>query len=504
MTARSRASSLVFGGGLAIVCLLGAIGCGDDISSSLPPSAQFAERCAIPRTGNDPTTGRPYPDQPGSTADEKTWVRSWIDEYYLWYRDVPRYGASRYATALDYFAALKTAAKTPSGAPKDRFHFTYPTDVWEALSESGVEAGYGASWAVIAPYPPRQVVVAYTEPGSPAASTLARGTQILTVDGVDVVNGADVDTINNGLFPSATGQTHTFDVLDVDATSTRTITMVSADVTDTPVKNVHTLAVGAVGYLQFDEHIVTAEGELAQAIQQLKDAGIQDLVLDIRYNEGGYLAIASELAYEIAGPASDGHDFDRIEFNDRYPDTNPIEGGPNTPTPFYSTTVFASSPSPLPSLGLGRVFVLTGPNTCSASEAVINGLRGVGVDVIQIGTTTCGKPYGFYPQDNCGTTYFAIQFQGVNDKGFGDYADGFSPDGSTSAPLPGCVVADDFTHPLGDPAEARLAAALAYRESGTCPLGALRLRDRPIASLSAVDGHVIRPPWLENLIMRPR
>ena len=41
------------------------------------------------------------------------------------------------------------------------------------------------------------------------------------------------------------------------------------------------------------------------------------------------------------------------------------------------------------------------------SEAIINGLDGVNVQVIQIGATTCGKPYGFYPQDNCGTTYFA-------------------------------------------------------------------------------------------------
>ncbi len=67
------------------------------------------------------------------------------------------------------------------------------------------------------------------------------------------------------------------------------------------------------------------------------------------------------------------------------------------------------------------MFVLTGPNTCSASESIINALQGVDVEVIQIGSTTCGKPYGFYPQDNCGTTYFSVEFKGVNAKGFGDY-----------------------------------------------------------------------------------
>ena len=84
-------------------------------------------------------------------------------------------------------------------------------------------------------------------------------------------------------------------------------------------------------------------------------------------------------------------------------------------------------------MNLSRVYVLTGGTTCSASESIINGLRGVDVEVIQIGSTTCGKPYGFYPEDNCGTTYFSIQFKGVNAAGFGDYADGFSPSNTSGA-----------------------------------------------------------------------
>ena len=70
------------------------------------------------------------------------------------------------------------------------------------------------------------------------------------------------------------------------------------------------------------------------------------------------------------------------------------------PVPFHVRTQGFSGPEgqPLPTLNLSRLFVLTSPNTCSASEAIINGLRGVGVQVVQIGTTTCGKPYGFYPE----------------------------------------------------------------------------------------------------------
>ena len=80
--------------------------------------------------------------------------------------------------------------------------------------------------------------------------------------------------------------------------------------------------------------------------------------------------------------------------------------------------------SALPFLGLKHVSLLVTHDTASASESVINSLRGVDVKVDLIGNTTRGKPYGFVPQDNCSYTYFTIQFKGVNDKGFGDYADG--------------------------------------------------------------------------------
>ncbi|HEY0339856.1 MAG TPA: hypothetical protein VGC34_03540, partial [Steroidobacteraceae bacterium] len=175
----------------------------------------------------------------------------------------------------------------------------------------------------------------------------------------------------------------------------------------------------------------------------------------------------------------------------------------HTQTQGFSTT----SGQALPTLNLSRVFVLTGPSTCSASEAVMNGLQGVNVQVIQIGTTTCGKPYGFYPQDNCGTTYFSIEFRGINAQGFGNYPDGFSPSNSTTpsgATFPGCEVADDFTHSLGDPTEARLAAALNYRLGMTCPAptsvsGSLKEAHRP---LSATDGKLVRSPARELLILR--
>jgi carboxyl-terminal processing protease len=509
---------------IAAFAVVSALGCGESNGSTsasptwtagtFEPASTFAAMCASPRTGTNPGTGRPYADRPGSAVTENNWLRSWSHELYLWYRELPDRDPAAYTTA-DYFNLLKTSATTPSGNPKDKFHFTYGTPQWIALSQSGVEAGYGAQFVLIASRPPRNVVVAYTEPNSPAtAAGLMRGAKVLAVDGVDVINASDstsVNTLNEGLFPSAPGGSHSFSILDPGASTPRTVTMVAANVTSTPVQNVSTVGTrsGRVGYMLFNDHIATAEQQLIDAFRQLQEAGLSDLVLDIRYNGGGYLDIASEVAYMIAGPGpTEGQGFERTVFNDKHGTTNPITGAQLTPTPFHKTSLGLSGPrgQPLPTLSLSRVFVLTSPNTCSASEAIMNGLRGVGVDVIQIGTTTCGKPYGFYPQDNCGTTYFSIQFQGLNAAGFGDYPDGFSPANTASSPgvrLSGCSVGDDFSRALGDPAEARLAAALAYRANQTCPAAAAISSNPDMArGASTSDGLMHRSPWRENRIYR--
>jgi hypothetical protein len=342
---------------------------------------------------------------------------------------------------------------------------------------------------------------------------------VLSIDGfdVDTTTPAGVNALNAGLFPSAAGETHTFVVEDSGSQGSRSITMTSALVESTPVRDVRVLETptGRVGYLLFNDHIATAELGLVDAVDQLNAGdGVDDLVLDIRYNGGGFIVLASQLSYMIAGPGpTTDRTFELTQFNDKYPDTDPVTGAPIIPLSFLDSTLgppFNAPPDqPLPTLDLPRVFIISGPGTCSASESIMNGLRGVDVEVIQIGSTSCGKPYGFYPTDNCGTTYFTIQLRGVNDKGFGDYGDGFSPEntqGLLGTVVPGCSVADDFTAELGDPSEARLAAALDYRDFETCPEPsglASGLSTKSGAPLGATDGIVPKSPWHTNRILLP-
>ena len=489
----------------------------------------FAAQCQSPRNGIDPWTGNPYSDVQGTTTDENNFLRSYSHDTYLWYSEITDRDPGLYDNTLTYFDLLRTTATTPSGAAKDKFHFTYDSEEYYQLSQSGASAGYGAVWALLAASPPREIVVAYTEPNSPAvapAANLVRGEEIISVNGVAVVDG-DPAVLNAAFWPDAAGETHTFVARNPDTMIDRTITMTSEIIVSAPVQGAKVIntPTGDVGYMVFNDHIATAEQALIDAVDLLNanngGQGIDDLVLDIRYNGGGYLAIASEFAYMIAGNAATaGRTFELLQFNDQHPVTNPITGAAISPTPFYSTTLgppFNGGPAgqPLPTLDLPRVFVLTGSGTCSASEAIMNSLRGIDVEVIQIGSTTCGKPYGFYPQDNCGTTYFTIQFRGVNEKDFGDYTDGFSPNNTPPAEagtvIPGCSVADDFSKQLGDSSEERLSVALAYRDGSACPAasgltpGVLSKADTPSTAAEAQLQEVIVPksPWHTNRIMRP-
>ncbi len=491
----------------------------DWVSGSFLPSESFSAQCVAPRSGTDPATGSPYPDVGGTVVDENNFLRSYSNETYLWYSEIVDRDPALSGTAA-YFDLLKTTATTSSGNPKDKFHFTFPTDEWFELSQSGIAAGYGAEWVLLSATPPRQVVVAYTQPNSPATAAsvmLERGAEILVVDGVDLVNDntqAGVNTLNAALFPASSGETHTFTVRDRGSANTRSISMTSANITLTPVQSVSviTTPTGNVGYLVFNDHIATAEQALVNAVNQLNSNGIVDLVIDLRYNGGGFLDIASEFAYMIAGAArTAGRTFEQLQFNNKHPSTDPVTGQPLAPIPFHNRTLGFSGPAGqlLPTLNLTRVFVLSGANTCSASESIVNSLRGVDVEVIQIGSTTCGKPYGFYPTDNCGTTYFTIQFRGVNEKNFGDYSDGFSAAntvGPAGVSVPGCSVGDDFSQALGDPLEARFAAALNYRDTQTCP-AASGLAPPGLAKsttgvpLDLADGTMHKSPWRQNRIV---
>jgi len=482
------------------------------------PSASFAQQCAA---GNTLAAA----NLRTSTLDtEKKWLRAYVDEVYLWRDQVPRvepglpaYGGSDIQAAMDaYFEALLTPQLTDSGKLRDQFSFTYPTDKWNALFSSNTEAGYGIEWKLTQNTPPRRIFIAHVEPGSPAdVAGLRRGDKLLVADGADAdaPDAAGTDRLTAAMYPETLNTTHTFVFTRTDGSMTTQL-LTSANITRTPVplsRVVTTPAGTRAGYLLFNDHVAPSEAQLITAMQGFQAEGVRELVLDLRYNGGGYLYIASELAAMIAGTtATAGKTFERLSYNSR-------RSSENETTPFYATSCLlvnnrCTREQPLPSLNLTRVYVLAQSGTCSASEAVINGLRGVNVDVVLIGGKTCGKPYGFNGKDNCGVTYLPIEFVGVNAKGFGEYSDGFEPTTGTDSGtrfVRGCAVADDPAHALGDPAEAMLATALGHLDTGRCPVlpGASAATVRAQASAVGEGAAALllpRHPGRDNRVRLPR
>ena len=421
----------------------------------------------------------------GTVYDENMWLRSWTNDVYLWYDEVEDVDPAGYSVT-DYFGLLKTKAKTPSGNDKDRFHFYYRIEDWNQR-QAGIVSGYGLRLSVVRNDPAREITIVLVEAGSPAdAAGLRRGEVITKVNGFDLATYYDPDlssekaSIDAGLSPREDGEQHNFTVRALNGEE-REVTMVSGSfVTGAVIATeiVDTAGGAKVGYVAFKTHNLVAQDALVESFQSFSDAGVNELVLDLRYNGGGYLAVASQLAYMIAGPEqSNNKVFEKLAFNDKHTEFNPFTGGKLEPLNFNTKTIEWLGELPagnnLPTLNLERVVVLTTGNTCSASESTINSLRGIDIEVIQVGSTTCGKPYGFYGTENCENIYFSINMRGENDKGFGDYADGFSPENlpsnqSMGVSLPGCYARDDLQHQLGDANEEMFAKAIRYLDFGDC------------------------------------
>jgi hypothetical protein len=255
------------------------------------------------------------------------------------------------------------------------------------------------------------------------------------------------------------------------------------------------------GYIQFNDHELGAQDDLITAFRQIQGSSVQDLVLDLRFNTGGFLYIAQSTASMITGPSAEGKVFERLQYNDKRPQDT-ANG-----TFFFSSRVQVEDRTsnginenplgtPLPQLDLPRVFILTSDHTCSASESIINSLRGIDVQVIRIGDTTCGKPYGFSQKNNCGLAFFPIEFKGANAKGFGDYTAGIAPT---------CQVQDNPTVPAGSASDPLLNGALTFMDTGACPAGTatgitVQQGAQPIVTRGAQP---TRPFWAGRLLLPP-
>ncbi len=385
-----------------------------------------------------------------SVADQKDWLAAYFNDWYFWYRLSPRPPASGYATVNDYFYALQYTGTDPS-FPADRWSFYQSTQSFNSFFGDGESLGYGVFVAgnEVTGQPDAPLYVRYIEPLSPAAGRVVRGDQVLSINGRsarDVITAGDY----SGLGAASPGETLTLQLRNngVD----RTVVLTSAVFALAPVSGTTVVTSPGgrkMGYVLVKDMISQVNGPLDSAFAAFKAAGVTEVVLDLRYNGGGLVSVGRDVASYVAGTRGSGLAYASLLYNDKRASS------------YNQTFVFSSSLAN--AAGVARVFVLTGHRTCSASEQVINGLRGLrdlGVDVVTIGDTTCGKPVGFLPASACNLTYSVVNFESVNARNEGRYFDGFDAT---------CPVSEDFTQALGSPSEPLLDTARQFADSGACP-----------------------------------
>jgi len=442
-----------------------------------PRRAWRSLACALPvvlaACGGGGEDAGTLPPPSCSVAAQQDWLQIYMDDWYFWYALSPKPSPLGFTTVDTYFDALiyrggGQIPGAPAGTlwPSDRYSNFQSTESFNRLFSAGQTLGYGVAVAGLevttpTPQPSQPLYVRYIEPSSPAAAAgVVRGDRVVSINGVTAFN-----LINNNDFsaltPNAAGDRLTL-VLRNAAGADRSVVLTAAVFALTPVQNAQILQTPngrSIGYVSVKDMINQSGTPLANAFASFKAGNVEELVLDLRYNGGGLVAVGGDVASYAAGSRGTGQLFARLLYNDKRSANN-------------SEVVFGN---PAAWAGFAKVYVLAGPRTCSASEQVINGLRGVGVNVVAIGDTTCGKPVGFLPQGNaCGTTYSVVNFESVNARNEGRYFDGFAPT---------CLVAEDFSRPIGSTTDTLLVAAAHHADNGACPAGT-GIREQPQSRLT--------------------
>ena len=213
--------------------------------------------------------------------------------------------------------------------------------------------------------------------------------------------------------------------------------------------------------------------ELQQAFAYFAVQGVDELVLDLRYNGGGLIRVANQLSTQIAQRHLQEQVFVKYRYNDKNTAKN-------------NTTLFSLGAGST-SLNLDRVFILTTASSCSSSELVINALSPF-IDVVQIGGTTCGKPVGQQPDQIGNYVLFAINFQTVNALDQGDYFEGLEPE---------CQVPEQINGDWGIADDPLYAEALQYIRTGNCSNVATSAISA--ASLRSLPAQMpVLAPWTVN------
>lgn len=229
--------------------------------------------------------------------------------------------------------------------------------------------------------------VRYVLPNTDASSkNLKRGMIFSSINDVKL----NIDNYRNLLFSNAD---YTINLADYNngnpITNETSIALTKVEYTENPVFITKTINSNSkkIGYLMYNSFTTNFDDELNAAFLSLKNEGITDLIVDLRYNGGGSVRTAVYLSSMITGQFS-GQLFAKKKWNDKI-----AFSASNLEERFTDQINNGNIQESINSLSLDKVYFITTNSSASASELVINGLKPY-IDVKTIGTKTHGKYVG--------------------------------------------------------------------------------------------------------------
>ncbi|GMQ29304.1 S41 family peptidase [Algoriphagus confluentis] len=366
-------------------------------------------------------------------------------EWYFWNQELPT------PVDLTQFGSNEELLDGIIFKPLDRFSYL---TTQQAFNNSfvGRNAGHGFGFAFT---PEERLFVSFVFSEAPAGKDgWERGWEIIEINGKSI---ASYKTSSGGydfqLGPSDPGISNTFTFRLPDGTTT-TRTNVKAEYQSNSVLDRRVFEEGGkkVGYWAYQSFRATAgltptrSQEVQNSMEYFQNQGINELIIDLRYNGGGSVAVAEQILNYLIQASNTG----KVMYTNKL---NSLKFSLNETENFNK----------IGSLALNRVIFITSRGSASASELIINSLDPY-MEVVLIGDNTFGKPVGSFPLSRYSRTLqlnnvelVPITFAIANSQGKAEYFDGFPAT---------FRVGDSPEFNWGDPRDLRLAAALQYIQDG--------------------------------------
>ena len=408
-----------------------------------------------------------------STSENQTvndWILDNMKDLYYWNDKIPA-NPDKTLNPSDFFDSILNKYDATTNPTGDRFSWIQESAQELEASLSGETTTTGMEYDLYLRSTGSDDVIAqvlYVLPDSPAQKAgLKRGDIISKVNGQTITRTNFSDLLYSGATTFNFGLATVSGQSIVDTDQSRSVTATVYQENPVFLDSTYTIGGKTIGYLVYNQFVPGANGSQANEYDAQLDAifndfkakGVNELVLDLRYNPGGYTSSSANLASLIGKGINSSKLYFREEWNATITPALRKEYGDS----FFIQNFVDKSQN----IGnnLSRVFVLTTDHTASASELIINGLRPY-MNVVTIGTTTYGKNVGSITiTDDTGKIKWGMQpivFKSFNSAGQSDYSTGFTPTVEVEEPI--------NLLPLGDTREAFLATAIS-QITGSASLG---------------------------------